>query len=49
MQSDLNSEKLAEYIIEILKNTREMKVATQRLAQLDATFLVASYCSAEAE
>jgi len=48
-QRDLNPEKLAEYIIEILKNTREMKVATQRLAQLDATFLVASYCSAEAE
>ena len=49
VQSDLNSEKLAEYIIEILKNASKMGIATQRLARLDATSLVASYCSAEAE
>ncbi len=49
VQSDLNSGKLALYIIDILKNASEMRIATQRLAQLDATSLVASYCSAEAE
>ena len=49
VQSDLNSGKLALYIIDILKNASEMRIATQRLARLDATSLVASYCSAEAE
>ncbi len=49
MQRDLNPEKLAEYIIEILKNASEMQIATKRLARLDATSLVANYCSAEAE
>ncbi len=49
MQRDLNPEKLAEYITEILKNARPMQIATQRLARLDATSLVASYCCAEAK
>ena len=49
MQRDLNPERLAEYIIKILKNASLMQVATQRLARLEATSLVASYCNAEAE
>jgi UDP-N-acetylglucosamine--N-acetylmuramyl-(pentapeptide) pyrophosphoryl-undecaprenol N-acetylglucosamine transferase len=49
MQGDLNPEKLAEYMIEILKNARPMQIATQKLARLDATSLVASYCCAEAK
>jgi len=48
-QCDLNPEILAEYILEILKKSSLMEVATQQLARLDATELVASYCSAEAE
>jgi UDP-N-acetylglucosamine--N-acetylmuramyl-(pentapeptide) pyrophosphoryl-undecaprenol N-acetylglucosamine transferase len=49
MQSELNPEKLAEYIVEILRNVSKISGATQRLARLDATSMVASYCSAEAE
>ena len=48
-QSDLNPEKLAEYIVEILKKASQMQIATQQLARLDATELVARYCSAEAK
>jgi UDP-N-acetylglucosamine--N-acetylmuramyl-(pentapeptide) pyrophosphoryl-undecaprenol N-acetylglucosamine transferase len=48
-QSELNPRTLAEYILELLKNASEMRISTQRLARLDATSLVANYCSAEAK
>jgi len=49
MQSELNPEKLAEYIEEILRNVGAVSGATKRLARIDATAIVASYCSAEVE
>jgi len=48
-QSELNPEILAEYIIKTLKNSNEMRASTLNLARLDATTLVANYCSTEAE
>jgi UDP-N-acetylglucosamine--N-acetylmuramyl-(pentapeptide) pyrophosphoryl-undecaprenol N-acetylglucosamine transferase len=49
MQGELTPEKLAKYITELLKNANDMGAATKRLARLDATSLVVSYCSAEAK
>ena len=49
MQGELTPEILAKYITELLKNANDMRAATKRLARLDATSLVVSYCSAEAE
>jgi len=49
MQGELTPEKLAKYITELLKNANDMGAATKRLARLDATSLVVSYCSTEAK